>query len=83
MNYRSIVAVALDPSLMKQEHRYSGLVERFKPDLLDLKHLRIKWYFVLMIECVLEGFEIHAIDGSGHQERGKRNQQIFRLWLRA
>jgi hypothetical protein len=73
MDYRSIVAVALDASLMKEEHRYPGLVERFKPDLFDLKHLWIKWYFALVIERVLESFEIQAIHGLGHQERRKRN----------
>src|SRR4029077_10812322 len=59
MDYRSIPAVAPDPFLMKQEHRYPSLVERLKPDLFDFKRLWIKWYFVFVIECVLEGFEIN------------------------
>ena len=56
MNHRGMVAVALDPSLMKQERRNSRLVARFKPDLFDHKILRIKSDFVLMMEFIRQGF---------------------------
>src|SRR5215216_2490783 len=83
MDHRSISAVALEVSFMKQEHRYPRLVTRFNPRLFELKQRRIKWHFVFTKQCVLQCFEIHAIDSSGHQERRKRNQQLFRLWFRA
>src|SRR5437016_14356061 len=56
MNHRRMVAVALDPSLMNQEHRYARLVARFKPDLLDRKIFRIKSDFVLMMEFIRQSF---------------------------
>jgi len=39
VNHRRIVAVALNASLMEQEHRYARLIARFKPDLFDRKIL--------------------------------------------
>src|SRR6185295_993573 len=62
MNHRRIVAVARDPSLMNQEHRYARLVSRFKPDLFDREILRIKSDFVLMNEFISQRFQIHAVN---------------------
>src|SRR6185295_20314450 len=56
MNHRSILAVALDPSLMKQEHRYSRVIARFEPNLFDRKLLRIKSDSVLVMEFIRQSF---------------------------